>query len=179
MCPAARKFLIAQGRNAEDVDALPVVQVGLLYAVSLYEERYDELRKWQGVPYARARAALVKIEKEIGAHRAEDVNFATVFADLMLPAVQKVLLASQRTDRQTAGLRCVEAIRLYAAANDGRLPATLDDIHDAPIPLDPITGDAFTYKRDGGKAYLSAPRPPGETAHEGNTLRYEITLRAR
>src|SRR5207249_10443136 len=118
-----------------------------LYAVSLYEERYDDMRKWQGVPYARARAALVKIDKEIGAHRAEGVNFATLLADMMLPAVQKVLLASQRTDRQIAGLRCVEAIRLYAAANGGKLPVTLDDINDAPIPLVPITRDAVIYDR--------------------------------
>jgi hypothetical protein len=177
MYPAARKYLIAQGRKAEEVDALPVVQTALLYAAGVYEERFDELRKWQSLPYWQAREALARVERDIRAKRAEGFNFGTIIADLMIPAVQKVVFAGHRLERKIAALRIVEALRLHAAVNGGKLPNGLADVREAPIPLDPVTGKEFTYKRDGSRAYVSAPPPPGEVANEANTIHYEITLR--
>src|SRR5262245_19614048 len=179
MYPAARKYLIAQGRKAEEVDALPVLQTALLYAAAVYEERFDELRKWQSLPYWQAREALARVERDMRARRAEGVNFGTLVADLMIPAVQKVVFAGHRLERNIAALRVVEALRLHAALNGGRLPDSLADIREAPIPIDPVSGKEFTYKREGARAYLSAVPPPGEVANEANTLRYEITLRAQ
>jgi hypothetical protein len=61
-----------------------------------------------------------------------------------------------------AALTAVEAIRSYAAAN-GRLPDTLDEITETPVPLNPVTGAAFEYGLDGGEAVIrdtqSADRP--------------------
>jgi hypothetical protein len=81
-----------------------------------------------------------------------------------------------KTDRKIASVRCIEAIRLYAAAHDGKLPGALSEITDVPIPIDPVTGKEFEYKVEEGKAMLSAPPPQGEKPISGNHLKYELTL---
>jgi hypothetical protein len=60
-----------------------------------------------------------------------------------------------RIDRQLAALTTVEAIRSYAAANNGQLPAQLSDITETPVPLNPATGEPFEYRVDDGTATLS------------------------
>jgi hypothetical protein len=65
-------------------------------------------------------------------------------------------------------LRCVEAVRIYAAEHDGKLPARLDDVR-LPLPVDPATGKPFTYKLDGKTAHLH-----GEPLVV--QVRYEVTI---
>jgi hypothetical protein len=60
-----------------------------------------------------------------------------------------------RGDRLRAALADVEAIRSYAAAHDGALPANLQDITDTPALENPLTGRAFEYRVDGENATLS------------------------
>ena len=54
--------------------------------------------------------------------------------------------ARTRMDRRVAALRCVEAVRLYAAAHDGKLPPSLDEIKDVPVPRDPVDDKPFGYR---------------------------------
>ena len=70
--------------------------------------------------------------------------------------------------------RCIQAIRLYAKSH-GKLPNSLADITEVPIPLDPATGRAFEYTCDGTKATLKLTRRPGEGPFYTPT--YELTLR--
>ncbi|HEX5269924.1 MAG TPA: hypothetical protein VFW33_05535, partial [Gemmataceae bacterium] len=85
--------------------------------------------------------------------------------------------AAARLDRRIAALRCVEALRLYAAAHDGKLPVALADVKEVPIPDDPMTGKPFAYKVDGDTATITAGPPPGDPTPAQNTLIYELTLR--
>ncbi len=94
----------------------------------------------------------------------------------VVPAVDRVALARARLERKFAGLRCVEAVRLYAAAHDGKLPGTLEEIKDVPVPSDPLTGRPFAYAVRDGRAVLTAPAPVGEPSAE-NAWRYELTIR--
>ena len=98
---------------------------------------------------------------------------------MLLPAVQKVVTAQIRVDRRIAALRCVEAVRLYSAAHDGKAPATLDNAKDVPIPLDPYTGKPFTYKAEKNTATIEGPAPEGEPATVNNRIRYEVTLKTK
>jgi hypothetical protein len=93
-----------------------------------------------------------------------------------LPAISKVYATTGRLDRRIAALRCVEAVRLYAAAHNGKLPAALSDITDVPVPNDPMTGKSFEYKVDGNKASLSASTPPGMQSFPQYALTYELLL---
>jgi hypothetical protein len=94
-----------------------------------------------------------------------------------IPATAKVTVQGVRLDRRIAALRCVEAVRLYAAAHDGKLPAKLDDIKEVPIPLDPFTGKSFEYKAEGDKVTIEGPAPEGEKASQNNFIRYEVTIK--
>jgi hypothetical protein len=172
----AKEFLRAQGRPADQVEALPVLQAVLMYEVATYDRLFEELQKLQGLPYRelrpRAEAAVRQLKEEVV--RSGSPGFS--LAGYLLPAIDKVPFACVRIDRRINALRCVEAIRLHAAAH-GQLPNKLADVTAVPIPDDPVTSRPFEYTAGGGKATLTAPPPAGESPHEGNSLRYEITLR--
>jgi hypothetical protein len=169
--PEAKRALIALGRPAKQVEEMPVLQVVTLHALHEYKVVRDEVYKWHNVPYWQARpglrAAQVDCEKRVKVY-----PFTPI-----LPPVDRVYWARARTDRMIAFLRCLEALRLYAAGHEAKLPAALKDIKEVPIPLDPVTGRAFVYRRlADGKAMLYAPAPSGEPPGPPNALHYEVTI---
>ncbi len=156
---------------------MPHVQVVFLFSLAEYDRLFDEMLKWQGVPYWQARAGLEKAEQGLKQERVKEGELERLpLAGLFLPAVQKVFFATTRIDRKIAALRCIEAIRLYAAGHDGKLPGALGEITEVPIPIDPVTGKEFEYRVEEGKAVLAAPPPAGEKPSSGNYLKYELTL---
>ena len=68
-------------------------------------------------------------------------------------------------------------MRLDAAAHDGKLPASLDEIKDVPLPVDPVNGQPFDYRVAGDRAYLSCSPFPGQPANNTNTPTYELTIK--
>ena len=175
--PVAKEYLIQRGRTAAQVDALPVIQVALMYALAQYDAHFDHMYKWQNVPFWEMEPGLNKAFKKLAASRANMMSTGGIpLAELLLPAVQHVYTSRARLDRRIAALRCVEAIRLYAAAHQGKLPESLGDIKDVPIPIDPVTGKNFEYRLEKGSAILIGRWPPGLPVSEMNTLRYELTL---
>jgi hypothetical protein len=79
-------------------------------------------------------------------------------------------------EQRIALLRHVEALRLYAAEHDGKLPEKLSDI-DVPLPVDPFTGKSFVYKVEGETAHLRGTPPHGEEKTSFYNIHYEITIR--
>lgn len=94
---------------------------------------------------------------------------------IFLPAIQRICFLDARLARDIAMLRCIEAIRMYAADHGGKLPRSLAEITAVPLPTDPLNGGAFHYELAGGKAILESAIPPDGGPKDG--LRYEITLR--
>jgi len=121
--PMARQYLIDQGRSAEEVEAMPVAQVVTVYSLDTYNEFRDEMFKWFFVPYWEAHAGLQEAERRLGVEARRREVFPV--ASLLLPAVGSVNFAVARNDRQIAALRTIEALRIYGAAHDGKLPPTL------------------------------------------------------
>ena len=78
--------------------------------------------------------------------------------------------ATARLDRNIAVLRVLEALRIHAVSHADKLPDTLADVTDVPIPNDPVTGKPFEYQRDGDKAFLRGP------TFRDVPLNYEITM---
>ncbi|HEV3447000.1 MAG TPA: hypothetical protein VG099_20345 [Gemmataceae bacterium] len=167
--PQARKELIAEGRKAEDVDAMPIFQVYVIHALRRYFDLQDDLFKWYTLPYAQAFPGLERADQDI--RRARQRLEAIPFVDL-LPAIVKVYTAYARLDRRFAAQRCIEAIRLYAASHDGKLPAALSEITEVPVPEDPMLGKPFAYHASGNHATLRAAVPVS-----ANELTYELTLK--
>ena len=118
----------------------------------------DDTFKATYLPYTEAK----KVFEEAEARRkASPDTEARRFPDSLLPAIGKVQGAQTRIDRKVAAMRVIEALRLHAAANGGRLPDKLSDIKLVPIPNDPGTEKPFDYQRDGDTATLMS-RIPGE-----------------
>ena len=88
---------------------------------------------------------------------------------------EKVHLLMNRLDRHVAALKCIEALRLYTTAHDGKFPNQLNDITQVPVPDDPATGKPFVYTRTGAKAVLEMPALKEVT--DRDTTRYELSLK--
>ena len=174
--PEARAFLIRLGRSPEYVDSLPVVQVGLMYSLVEYDRLMDELYKWHSFPYRQGNEGVRQASEAVRESRIKQMRSGGIsLASIFLPAVERVLYARERIDRRIAALRCVEAIRLYAVENKGRLPSSLADIKNVPIPNDPLTGRDFLYTSDGARARLST----ADAQPDASSIRYEIVLQSK
>lgn len=95
-------------------------------------------------------------------------------ADLM-PQVIKAKREQGRLEQRIALLRHVEALRLYAAGHDGKLPEKLSDIA-VPLPNDPFTGKPFVYKRERATAQLFGSPARIEEKNSISRVRYEVSL---
>jgi hypothetical protein len=172
--PKARANLLAGGHKAEEVDALPVLQVVALDSLATYRRQRDEVFKWLSLPYWEAHAHLERAEQHSEEVRRQQ-ECLPVFLDLQ-PAVQKVHFAGIRVERRIATLRAIEALRLHAAAHEGKLPNSWSEVKSVPLPIDPVTGKEFSLRVTGNKATLFGPPPAGHPAVAHNTVYYEITL---
>lgn len=168
----ARKHLLDLGRPAKEIDAMPKAQAILLWYVDQYDRVRDEVLKtftlpmWQAIPL---------MDAAFEEHHAADNAILT----LLMPALNKTWLASVRLERQIAGLRGAEALRLYAAAHGGKPPEQWSDITAVPLPIDPLTGKGFDsfYQVTGGRGILEIPPPPPSGMPASLGRRYELAPR--
>ncbi len=166
--PKAKRALIERGFPPDTVEAMPVGKVVLLYAMQTYEDLRDDIFKWFFVPYPTARE-MTKAAREGLSREFFEGGGVLPVANVFLPGIEHCRTAAVRTDREIAVLRVVEALRLYAAEHDGRLPENLSDTS-VPVPDDPVTGQPFEYRVEGETAFLKGPSLPGVP------LNYEITM---
>lgn len=160
---AARKRLVEAlaPADAARFDSFPPLQIVLLDAKLDYEIVRDDVMKALALPYWQARKILESIPPIPG-------NKQTPLV-MLLSSFDKVKKAQARLDQRIALLRCVEALRIYAAEHNGKLPVKLDDIP-LPLTVDPATGKSFAYRVEDRTVHLH-----GEPL--GVEVRYEITIR--
>ncbi len=164
---AARQRLVEAGFGPDLVKTFPPTQAILLDEKRDYEIQRDERMKLLAVP-------LWQVDPLVGAEeRVSDTG--GLFADL-LPRIIKLRRAQGRLEQQIALLRHVEALRLYAAVHDGKLPAKLSDIS-VPLPVDPVTGKPFLYSVEGATAHVRGGALQGDMDAPGYNVHYEVTLR--
>ena len=157
--PEAKAALVARGRSVAQVEAMPAVQVAALHTFQSYQELRDDVFKWTGVPYHQAHN---RFDDVMCARKVQcETNPLLQPFRILIPAVRSVQLAQLLIDRQLDAIQCIEAIRIYGAAH-GKFPAALNDITEAPVPLDVATGQPFGYRALGDHAILSAPSPDGQ-----------------
>ena len=165
----------ARGRPPREVEAMSAAEVTLRNVFETYDEFRDEFFKyvnlpyWQAAPIAqRAEAALRK-----AIDHAELVDKPRLaLPGLLLPALWATLYSHAQAQQHLDVLRCVEALRYYAAEHGGNLPASLDDIHEVPLPINPVTGQAFGYRLEGDTAVLTA----GGAGRRGQPRLYRIKI---
>jgi hypothetical protein len=168
----ARNYVMSRlGKSAAEVASMPPAQVLLLYFAGMYGDLRDQFFKLAYLPFPDAHRLWPGVEKRLNEAKGGE---AARLAQELLPTLDKALVAEARLERRLALLQAVEALRLYAADHDARLPDSLDDLKDAPAPLDPGTGKQFDYHREGATATLTS-RLPGEPV-ELTGLRYRVTI---
>jgi hypothetical protein len=170
--PMAKRALVAEDRPAAEVDAMPPAQVILIYIMHTYERLRDDVFKWFAVPYPEGRAGALEADRSLHDAIGQGREILPMAA-LLLPAIENARLSALRGDRTIAMLRAVEAIRLYGASHEGRLPGDLAEIKEVPAPADPITGKPFAYRLNGSTAILESPAIPGRSQKQFG-VRYEI-----
>jgi hypothetical protein len=167
---AARKYLIEREYPSGAVAKYPAEQVLFFKLYAKARLRREEALKWMNVPYWQAEDGFIELTKP-------PAEMEDKIAQVLVMAVPKVRASHVRLEQRLALLRVVEAIRLDAARNGGKLPASLSDLS-VPIPMDPVTGKPFAYKLDGMTALLEGKltRVEGGTA---STVHYKYEIRLR
>jgi hypothetical protein len=169
--PSAKEYLLRHGFSAEQVDSMPVAQALGRYLAGEYREWFDEMQKWSTLPYWQAVDGMTRTQLDYE----QNAKSAARWVLASIPSVNRAAMQFAKLDRQVAALQTVEALRAYAAANGGALPAKLEDITDTPPAVDPMTGKLFTYSVQGNVATLESPaRGPGTLPRD--ELRVEITF---
>ncbi len=159
--PGAKRYLLEELKlDRAQVDAYPTAQVVFLAAKRYHERAADDVFKWFSIPHDQLEnlPAFKQVDEKLGAG-SNRVGWASSATDLLLPAVNAFRSAQTRVQQQIALLQTVEAIRMYAAANDAKLPSSLSDLP-YPAPNDPFTGKPFQYSIEGDQALLVGQPTP-------------------
>ena len=173
MAPRAKAVLRNDGWSDEKIDSMSPAQLIVVGTAVGYAHYRDEVYKWQSIPFGPGDAGRAAAERLLQAEtRQQEV---VPLAGLLLPAISKVQHTNVRLQRSIAALRIVEALRCYAANHQNKLPEHLEDVADLPIPVDPQTGQPFSYTLTNGRATLAGPPQPGNLTSE-SALRFNISV---
>ncbi|MGD0518354.1 MAG: hypothetical protein ABSA26_12535 [Thermoguttaceae bacterium] len=148
--PIARDYLIKLGWPEKEIQSMAPAHVALLYGAEIWEEMHDDDTKWMGINYSQWPGNLREHYSDLLKKYGQNPLLQ------FLPAYGVTARAQARTEKAFESLRCIEAIRLYAYSHDGKLPGSLDDIKEVPIPPNPMTGKPFSYHVEGNTAVLLA-----------------------
>ena len=174
--PAAKKELIAQGMDADRVEAMSVAQVVAIQTARKTREAFDEVYKVTLLPYPESVKMAVRVDETLKGRTSSAVFFGTQglpIAQMLMPATLQVKRAEIRGPRHFAALQIIEAIRMHAAAT-GKLPSTLSEITAVPVPPNPISREPFPYQYKDNEAVLEIPVLSDEQRSIGK--RYAIRL---
>jgi hypothetical protein len=141
-----KERLAKLGHKPADLDKLSALQIAMMDDFARYERYRDDLMKWTNLPYWELPTELVTGKQPEG-----------VFSELA-PAAIKVVQARARVQQYLSVLQTVEALRIHAAANQGKLPASLAETK-LPVPADPVTGKPFLYEVTDGVAVIRGSAP--------------------
>ncbi len=151
--PKAKARLVEQGKTPEEIDRMAVAKIVGLYDTERFSFIRDEYFKEVELPRWETQTLNVNYFEPTGWNEGP----VRKLWDLLSPAVGAYSGAITRTEREILLLRLVEAIRCHAADNGGKLPQSLDEIKELPIPsIDPYTGKPFSYKVENGTAVIEA-----------------------
>jgi hypothetical protein len=166
-----KKVLLDQGRPKEKVEAMSYVEVTLLAELKKNEEMFDDQLKWYNEPFYKAGDALDALAKAVEEQPRGKYVLPLNFSSL------DALRSRVKMERRIDFLRCLEAVRAYAAAHDGKAPGSLADVKELPIPIDPVTGKAFVYKEEGDTVTLESPEVPRQRRPYFDDLALEFTIK--
>jgi hypothetical protein len=175
----AKARLAAEGMDPKKLEKMAVGQVIAIYCERSYRSFAEDWERIWQVPFAQTAQVSARLDKRLAEARPlgdGDNREILPIATLLLPALQSSRETQVRLQREIASLRVIEALRLYAAAHDGKFPDLLEDINEVPVPNNPATGKPFMYRLDGATAIVELPN---SDRLKGGNCRYEIQIAAK
>lgn len=163
----AKEQLVAEGMNRERVEKMAVGHVLAIYTERIYRRFADRYQRLWYLPFWEMQKRGQEMDDELrgaGVLGGGENREVLPIVETLLPAMHAARAAQVRLERDIAAMRVIEALRMHAAAHDGKLPEKLDDIDRVPVPHNPATGNPFVYRLDGATAILELPssdRIPG------------------
>ncbi|HEY7330808.1 MAG TPA: hypothetical protein VH592_24415 [Gemmataceae bacterium] len=164
----ARAFfgnLLEMGQAKDVIQKMPPLQV-----ILLNEKREFEIQSGERMKLLALSPSQIDM---LGGEELE--RGASCFLADFLPQVIQARREQGVLERRIALLRHVEALRLYSASHDGKLPSKLSDIA-LPLPNDPFTDKPIAYRVEGATARLRGGAPRGEEKNAAYNVLYEVTL---
>ena len=150
---------------------MPIGQVLMIDMRREFVRHANNYEKALYVPLRQSRRLTSDADRQL-VHLGGKLEFGTILAEMILPAVTQVRQAQARVEWQRDALQTVEAVRMHLAET-GDLPATLQEIKVVPVPLNPVTIQPFLYRREGQIAILELPHSDG---FAGFAQRFEIQV---
>lgn len=163
----------------ERVSQMSDFEAGIRWFVAKHREFGQEITALMSLKPQQALPELLNLELRMKKF-CESVGLESVY---LIQNPYNIYIIAKRNDRRVDALRTVEAIRHFAARHDGRLPESLAEIDDPPVPDDPILEKPFDYKVDNGVATLTAEGIPAADRRDNGgrgvlgEIRYRIRLR--
>jgi len=162
--PVAKRSMLDEGYDLEQVESMPVSRVILMYEYRQFQRQLEERYPLTFLSYPEA----IRRLNELQPAASDPLSLLSPFDFSM--SVEQVLHRKVQLETKIALLRVIEAIRMYSAENNAKLPESLGEIKLVPIPDDPMTGRPFSYKIENQTATISLDR----SAEKPN--RFKITI---
>jgi len=174
--PDIREYVVRAGFAEERLRGLSDLQLAMVFSRLKHDELRDDTFRWISLPYAEAKDGLQAATERLAAAKTSQEEILPL-ASMLVPAVKQVRVRHARAQRRIDVLRLIEALRLYAAEHDGRLPKSLGELQArTPIPTDVVTGKPPEYRTGDGVATLTLPE---EFSGRDEPLVYEIRIAAK
>lgn len=154
--PQARNYLIEEvGMPEAQVDAYPTAQVFFLAMKRWYERSSDDVLKWVSLSFAQGYDSPLRQSEETEFNNSRDrLGWVSLVASYTISSFQQLRVAETRLQQRIALVQTVEAIRLYGAQHNRRLPPTLSDLS-LPAVNDPFNNKPLNYEFHEDHAVLS------------------------
>ncbi len=168
----SKKRLVAANFDGKNVANFLPLQAVVADEVLAFKELREDDAKIMMLPYWQIEAFRAANRERMQEERGRCKALAGPFFISMECARRQQV----RTEQRIALLRCIEALRLFGAEHDGRLPASLAEVP-VPVPDDPFTGKPFQYHLDGSTATLRGAAPHGMETNPLYNRLYQITTK--
>ena len=167
--PQAKEYLVSRGILTKDsIESYVHKQLVFLAMKDYYEVHRDEQFKWFNLPYESAIERLEAANSKMITDR-EKFGWFTWLPTGIMPTINAFYTAVNRGRQRIAAIEAIEAIRMAAAENGGKLIDKLDQAP-VPVPVDPFTGKAFSYQVLDNAGVITSMYP------ENAPLRIEVHL---
>ena len=156
--PQAKEYLVSRGVLAKDaLEAYSKEHLVFLAMKDYYEVTRDDQYKWFSLPYLDAIDNLSRATDQIEVDR-EKLGWFTQLPNALAPSLSAFYESIQRSRQRIALVQLIEAIRMAAAENGGKLIESLDKSA-VPVPANPFTGKPFSYQVSGDTAVITSELP--------------------